>query len=173
VLSIGLLIAYFGAARTRFFSNQSTTTSSQRTSTYQSESPEQLSRLTNGDWKKLLTPSQYRILRENGTEIPFTSSLVHETRAGTFVTADCGEPVFRSDTKFDSGTGWPSFYQPIASSSIVIKTDTSLGMTREEVETPICHSHIGHLFHDAPQTPTGNRFCINGAALRFVPDGSK
>ena len=141
--------------------------------TYQSETSQQLSQLTNDDWKKLLTFAQYDVLREDGTEIPFTSPLLHETRAGTFVTADCGEPVFRSEAKFDSGTGWPSFYQPISSSSVVIKDDTSLGMDREEVETPICHSHLGHLFHDAPQTPTGDRYCINGVALRFIPDAPK
>ena len=138
-----------------------------------SKTPEQLALLTNADWKKMLTAAQYAVLRESGTEIPFTSPLLHETRTGTFVTADCGEPVFRSEKKFYSGTGWPSFYAPISSSSVVIKTDTTLGMTREEVETPICHSHLGHLFHDAPQTPTGDRYCINGVALKFIPDAGQ
>ena len=124
---------------------------------------------TNDEWKKILTPDQYNVLRESGTERPNTSPLLHESRKGTFVTADCGEPVFRSEQKFDSGTGWPSFWAPI-NGSIELKADNSLFTSRTEVVSKICKSHLGHVFHDAPQTPTGDRYCMNGVALIFVPD---
>jgi peptide-methionine (R)-S-oxide reductase len=128
-----------------------------------------LAKLTDAEWKQRLTPDQYAVLRQSGTETPFTSPLLHETRAGTFVTADCGEPVFRSEAKFDSGTGWPSFYQPIKN-SVIERTDASGGSERTEVVSVVCHSHLGHVFSDAPQTPTGLRYCINGLALIFIPD---
>ncbi|MES2409535.1 MAG: peptide-methionine (R)-S-oxide reductase MsrB [Patescibacteria group bacterium] len=130
---------------------------------------EDLAKLSNAEWKNRLTPEQYAVLKEGGTEIPFTSNLLHETRPGTFVTADCGEPVFRSEAKFDSGTGWPSFFEPIKG-SVIENTDTSFGMERTEIASAICHSHLGHVFDDAPQTPTGLRYCINGVALIFIPD---
>lgn len=128
-----------------------------------------LATLTDAEWKQRLTPDQYAVLREGGTESPYTSPLLHETRAGTFVTADCGELVFRSEAKFDSGTGWPSFYKPIKG-AVIEKVDTSLGVTRTEIVSAVCHSHLGHVFSDAPQTPTGLRYCMNGVALVFVPD---
>lgn len=136
---------------------------------FASSTPLELSKLTDAEWKARLTSAQYEVLRQEGTEIPFTSPLLHETRAGTFVTADCGEEVFRSETKFDSGTGWPSFYQPIKG-SIIQKNDSTLGIDRTEIVSAICHSHLGHVFHDAPQTPTGDRYCMNGVALIFIPD---
>lgn len=117
-----------------------------------------------------LTPAQYHVLKEGGTEMPYTSPLLHETRKGTYVTADCHEPVFRSENKFDSGTGWPSFYQPISKDSVLEKIDNSAFDTRTEIISPICKSHLGHVFNDAPQTPTGLRYCINGLALIFIPD---
>ena len=128
-----------------------------------------LATLTDVQWKQRLTPDQYVVLRQSGTETPFTSTLLHESRAGTFVTADCGEPVFRSEAKFDSGTGWPSFFKPIKG-AIIEKTDTGLGIARTEVVSAVCRSHLGHVFEDAPQTPTGLRYCINGVALIFIPD---
>ncbi len=120
------------------------------------------------DWKKVLTPEQYHILREAGTETPFTSPLLDEHRPGTFVTADCGEPVFRSEQKFDSGTGWPSFWAPINADAVVTSTDSSLFMDRTEVRSK-CGGHLGHVFNDGP-VPTGLRYCMNGAALKFIPD---
>ena len=123
---------------------------------------------TNDDWKKVLTKEQYYILREAGTERPFTSSLLNEHRAGTFISADCHKPVFRSEQKFDSGTGWPSFYAPITPNAVIEKTDTSLFTTRTEVLSP-CGGHLGHVFDDGPQ-PTGLRYCINGDGLLFIPD---
>ncbi len=125
--------------------------------------------LTEEQWKAALGPERYAVLREAATERPFTSPLLEEHRAGTFVTADCGDPVFRSETKFDSGTGWPSFYAPISRDAIVTKPDRSLGVERVEVVSR-CGGHLGHVFTDGPE-PTGLRYCMNGLALRFVPDG--
>lgn len=133
-------------------------------------SPQELKNLTNEEWRKRLSKDQYAVLRLGGTETPYTSDLVKEKRKGSYVTADCGELVFRSEQKFDSGTGWPSFYAPANKSSVIEKTDTTLGISRTEIISPVCKSHLGHVFNDAPQTPTGLRYCINGIALRFIPD---
>jgi peptide-methionine (R)-S-oxide reductase len=124
--------------------------------------------LTEEQWKAALSPERYAILREAATERPFTSPLLEEHRKGTYVTADCGDPVFRSETKFDSGTGWPSFYAPISEDVIVTKSDYKLGVERIEVLSR-CGGHLGHVFPDGPE-PTGLRYCMNGLALRFVPD---
>lgn len=124
--------------------------------------------MTDEEVRAVLSPEAYRIMREAGTEYPFTSPLNDEHRAGTFVAADTGEPLFRSEAKFDSGTGWPSFVQPISPDVLVLKTDTSLGVTRTEVLTRN-GSHLGHVFEDGPE-PTGLRYCMNGLALRFIPD---
>ncbi len=129
-----------------------------------------LSTRTNEEWKTMLSRAEYDILREAGTERPFTSELLHEKRKGTYVTADCGEPVFRSEQKFDSGTGWPSFYAPINPGAIIEHEDSTLGIKRVEIISAGCKSHLGHVFDDATQTPTGLRYCINGVALRFIPD---
>lgn len=126
--------------------------------------------LSDTDWKQRLTSGQYAVLKKAGTETPFSSPLVKEKRKGTYVTADCGEIVFRSEQKFETGTGWPSFYAPINPSSVTEKADESSGEMRTEIVSPICKSHLGHVFHDAPQTPTGLRYCINGLALVFIPD---
>ena len=122
---------------------------------------------TADEWKTILTPEQFDVLREHGTERPGSSPLNYEKRTGLFRCAGCGEPLFTSDTKFESGSGWPSFFQPIEG-AIATNTDTSHGMTRVEVHCARCGGHLGHLFPDGPR-PTGERYCMNGLALTFEP----
>lgn len=122
---------------------------------------------TDHEWRKLLTPEQYRILREKGTEKPFSGSLLHIDEDGIFVCGACGNPIFISDSKFDSGSGWPSFDEAIPG-SVSLVPDFSHGMSRTEVICAECNSHLGHLFTDGP-TPTGQRFCINSTAMHFKP----
>jgi peptide-methionine (R)-S-oxide reductase len=119
------------------------------------------------EWKKILTPEQYAVLREEDTERPFTSPLNNEKRKGTFACAGCDLPLFSSATKFDSGTGWPSFYAPIEG-AIGQTQDVSFGMVRDEVHCRRCGGHLGHVFNDGPK-PTGLRYCINGLSLKFMP----
>ncbi len=118
------------------------------------------------DWFAKLTPEQYRVLREKGTELPFTGKLLHETRKGMFVCAACGTQLFSSGAKFDSGTGWPSFDEPANSKNVLLKDDFSHGLRRTEVLCRKCGGHLGHLFDDGP-TASGKRFCINSCALEF------
>jgi peptide-methionine (R)-S-oxide reductase len=124
-------------------------------------------KLSDMDWRRRLTANQYMVLRQHGTERPESSPLNKEKRKGTFACAGCDLPLFSSDTKFESGTGWPSFYQPLAD-AVETKTDRSLFMTRTEVHCARCLGHLGHVFDDGPP-PTGLRYCMNGVALKFVP----
>lgn len=124
-------------------------------------------KLSDEEWRKKLTPEQYEVLRGKGTEAPFTGQLLHEKRTGDFVCMACGQVVFNSDTKFDSGSGWPSFYDPANTKAIKLVEDTSHGLHRIEVLCANCGSHLGHVFNDAPDQPTGMRFCINSCALDF------
>ena len=119
------------------------------------------------EWKDTLTSEQYRILREKGTEAPLSGKLLHQKGSGDYVCGACGKVVFKSDTKFDSGSGWPSFYDPANTEAVKLVEDNSLGMHRSEVICANCGSHLGHVFNDAPDQPTGLRFCINSAALDF------
>jgi len=123
------------------------------------------------EWKTELTPEQYHITREAGTERPFSHPLNNEKRAGTFKCICCGQPLFSSETKFDSGTGWPSFFQPITEGAVAEKEDRSLFMRRTEVLCSQCDAHLGHVFPDGPK-PTGLRYCMNGTALDFQPESS-
>lgn len=126
---------------------------------------------TEEEWKKILTPEEYHILREKGTERAFTGRYNHFKGKGMFHCAACGARLFSSDTKFDSGTGWPSFWSPADKKNVIFKEDSSHGMNRVEVLCARCGSHLGHLFEDGP-APTGQRFCINSAALKFSEKGS-
>ena len=119
------------------------------------------------EWKQRLTPEQYRVLRQHGTERARTSPLNAEKRNGTFVCAGCDQPLFTSDTKYESGTGWPSFYKPI-DGAIGTSQDNTLLMTRTEVHCSRCGGHLGHVFNDGP-APTGLRYCMNGVAMKFEP----
>lgn len=128
---------------------------------------------TEQEWKKLLTREQYRVLRMKGTERPFTNKYDHHFEAGKYVCAACGQELFTSETKFNSGCGWPAFYAAKAGDRVVLSPDLTLGMVRTEVTCARCGSHLGHVFDDAPQTPTGQRFCINSVSLKFIPAESK
>lgn len=122
---------------------------------------------SDAEWREELDPTRYAILREAATERAWTGALLDEKRAGVYTCGACNAELFPSGTKFDSGSGWPSFYEAINPEAVVLKTDTSLGMVRTEVVCANCGSHLGHLFDDAYQTPTGDRFCLNSASLNF------
>ncbi|WP_372242288.1 peptide-methionine (R)-S-oxide reductase MsrB [Serratia marcescens] len=132
------------------------------------ETPERFAvNYSDQQWRQRLTGAQYRILREAGTEVPYSSPLNDEHREGIFSCAGCGLPLFSSDAKFDSHTGWPSFYQPLEH-AVAQRRDLSFGMVRDEVHCRRCGGHLGHVFDDGPP-PTGLRYCMNGAALQFTP----
>lgn len=119
------------------------------------------------EWKKILTPEEYRILRQKGTEPPGSGELYHNAERGTYTCRACGAELFRSDAKYDSGSGWPSFWQAIDPAKISTATDTSLGVTRTEIMCARCGSHLGHVFDDGPKETTGKRFCVNSMSLKF------
>lgn len=126
-------------------------------------------RKTDEEWRRELTPEQYRIMREKGTEPPFTGEYLNEKTQGVYRCAACGTPLFRSDTKYDSGSGWPSFYAPIDEHNVETEEDRSHGMRRTEVMCATCRAHLGHVFPDGPR-PTGVRYCVNSASLKLDPE---
>lgn len=125
---------------------------------------------TDDEWRELLTAEQYHVLREKGTERPFTNEYDEHFEPGVYSCAACGQELFESETKFNSGCGWPAFYAAKAEDRVNLTPDTSHGMVRTEVSCAHCGSHLGHIFDDAPQTPTGQRYCINSVSLTFKPN---
>jgi len=121
---------------------------------------------TEEEWKKVLSPEEYHVLREKGTEPAFSGKYLKNKKKGTYVCAGCGNELFSSETKFDSGTGWPSFWSPVSKDSVEEKVDNRFGMHRTEVRCKKCGGHLGHVFDDSP-TPTGQRYCINSVSLKF------
>jgi peptide-methionine (R)-S-oxide reductase len=127
---------------------------------------------TDAEWQSQLTPEQYQVARKAGTERAFTGKYWNSKEKGVYTCVCCGEPLFNSDTKFDSGTGWPSFYQPMEEGSVATHTDRTYGMMRTEVRCAKCDAHLGHVFDDSP-TPTGLRYCMNSASLDLKPEEKK
>jgi len=125
---------------------------------------------SDAEWRAELTPMQYHVLRQHGTERAFTGELLDNHHTGTFVCAGCGQPLFASDAKFDSGSGWPSFTRPIKAEAVTEHVDRKFGMTRTEVRCACCEGHLGHVFPDGPRDEGGLRYCMNSASMSFEPE---
>jgi peptide-methionine (R)-S-oxide reductase len=162
-----LLLAFsLQQCRSQSTSKPSTMSTEEKKNPYYSNTDTSRITVAEDQWKKYLSPEIYQVARQKGTERPYTSPFETLKDKGTYYCAVCGNPLFVSDTKFDSGCGWPSFYEPISKTSIIYTPDNSHGMTRTEVQCGRCKSHLGHVFDDGPK-PTGLRYCINGVVLDF------
>ena len=172
LLFIALLVSQSACSQTgstspqKLADTQKSTLMSSSKNTYYSKTNKEKLVLPDSVWKQVLAPEVYYIAREKGTERPFTSAFETSKEIGTYHCAACGNPLFKSDTKFESGCGWPSFFDPIAKGSIIYTPDHSHGMDRTEVQCGKCKAHLGHVFEDGPK-PTGLRYCINGVVLDF------
>ena len=124
---------------------------------------------SDNEWRAVLSPEEYKVLRQAGTERAFTGEYTDTKTEGVYSCRACGTELFRSDAKFDSHCGWPSFYEPTTGDNVILRKDKSMFMTRVEVLCATCHSHLGHVFDDAPQTPTGDRYCINSVSIKLAP----
>ena len=133
---------------------------------------EKLKPMPDSHWKSILSSDQFKICREGGTERPGSGELLHHKGKGMYVCSSCGHELFSSDTKFDSGSGWPSFWEVAKKGTVTLQSDDSMGMSRLEVRCAHCGAHLGHLFDDGPK-PTGKRYCVNSACLKFVPEKKK
>ena len=160
---IALLSAFFGI----FSCSQAQKKSADVSDASSDAKPRQVDR-SDAEWRQLLTAQEYYVLREAGTERPFSSPLNNNKKSGVYVCAACQTPLFSSETKFESGTGWPSFYKPLYAKNVEEKVDRTMGMARTEVLCQVCGGHLGHVFDDGPK-PTGLRYCLNGDALKFKP----
>lgn len=136
------------------------------------ESPEYTVQKSDAEWRQTLDPKRFSVLRNAGTERAWSGTLLDEKRSGVYTCGACNAELFSSGTKFESGSGWPSFYESINPSAVQLITDRSHGMSRTEVVCAACGSHLGHLFDDARQTPTGDRYCMNSLSLNFAPEGA-
>ena len=166
LLSILIMVSQIACAQAPSKADKNHTNMTKKENPYYDKSKTDKLAVPDAEWKQILSPEVYHISREKGTERPFTSHYETSKEIGTYYCAACGNALFKSDTKFDSGCGWPSFYEPISKGSIIYTPDNTHGMVRTEVQCGKCKGHLGHVFEDGPP-PTGLRYCINGVVLDF------